>query len=66
MKALGWIITFVISIITVVVLELNKNTLLGWVLFGLAFAGIVVISRKCIGAWSWWRRGLFLWKGGIV
>ena len=58
MRVLGWIITILISIVTGAVLELNKNTLLGWLLFVLAFAGMVVISRKHMGGWSWWKKAL--------
>ena len=58
MRVLGWIITILISIVTGAVLELNKNTLLGWLLFVLAFAGMVVISRKHMGGWSRWKKAL--------
>ena len=58
MRVLGWIITILISIVTGAVLELNKNTLLGWLLFVLAFAGMVVISRKRMGGWRWWKKAL--------
>ena len=53
MKVPGWIITAAISILTAAVLELNKNTLPGWILFVIALAGMTVISRKYMGAWSW-------------
>ena len=46
MKVPGWIITAAISILTAVALELNKNTLLGWLLFVIALAGMAVISRN--------------------
>lgn len=49
MKAPGWIITITISILTCAVLELNKNTLLGWLLFVLALIGMAEISRKYMG-----------------
>ena len=43
MKAPGWIITIAISILTCAVLELNKNTILGWLLFVLALIGMAAI-----------------------
>ena len=58
MKVPGWIITAAISILTAAVLELNKNTLPGWILFVIALAGMTVISRKYMGAWSWWKKAL--------
>ena len=58
MKVPGWIITAAISILTAVALELNKNTLLGWLLSVIALAGMAVISRKYMGAWSWWKKAL--------
>ena len=58
MRVLGWIITILISIVTGAVLELNKNTLLGWLMFVLAFAGMVVISRKHMGGRRWWKKAL--------
>ena len=58
MRVLGWIITILISIVTGAVLELNKNTLLCWLLFVLAFAGMVAISRKRMGGWSRWKKAL--------
>ena len=61
MRVLGWIITILISIITGAVLELNKNTLLGWLLFVLAFAGMVAISRKHMGGWGFWLIWLYAW-----
>ena len=60
MRVLGWIITILISIVRGAVLELNKNTLLGWLLFVLAFAGMAVISRKCMGGWSRWKTALVI------
>ncbi len=58
MKIPGWSITILISILTAAVLELNKNTLLGWLLFALAFVGMVIIGSKYMGSWKWWKRGL--------
>ena len=58
MKALGWITTIAISIFTGAVLELNKNTLLGWFLFVLALAGMAAISRKYMGLWNRGRKAL--------
>lgn len=58
MKTPGWIFTILISILMAAVLELNKNTLLGWLLFALAFAGMVVIGRKFMRGWSWWKKAL--------
>ena len=58
MRVLGWIITILISIVTGAVLELNKNILLGWLLFVLAFAVIAIISKKFMGGWRWWKKAL--------
>ena len=58
MKIPGWIITILISILTAAVLELNKNTLLGWLLFAFAFVGMVITGCKYMRGWSWWKRGL--------
>lgn len=58
MKVPGWIITAAISILTAAVLELNKHTLPGWILFVIALAGMTVISRKYMGTWSWWKKAL--------
>ena len=58
MKAPGWIITIAISILMAAVLELNKNTLFGWLLLVIALAGMAVISRKYMGTWSWWKKAL--------
>ena len=58
MKVLGWVTTILISILMGAVLELNKNTLFGWLLFVLALAGMIVLSRKYMGSWKWWKKGL--------
>ena len=58
MKTPGWIFTILISILMAAVLELNKNTMLGWLLFALAFAGMAVIGRKFMRGWSWWKKAL--------
>ena len=58
MKIPGWIITILLSILTAAVLELNKNTLFGWLLFALAFVGMVITGCKYMGSWKWWKRGL--------
>ena len=58
MKAPGWIITIAISILTCAVLELNKNTILGWLLFVLALIGMAAISRMYMGSWSRWKKAL--------
>ena len=58
MNAPGWIITIIISLITCVVLELNKNTLAGWLLFAAAFAVMAMAGRRFMGSWSCWKKGL--------
>ena len=49
MTILGWTFTILISILMGAVLELNKNTLFGWLLFAIALAGMAVISVKYMG-----------------
>ena len=58
MNAPGWIITIIISLITCVVLELNKNTLAGWLLFAAALAAMAVAGRRYMISWSPWKKGL--------
>ena len=49
MTILGWTFTILISFLMGAVLELNKNTLFGWLLFAIALAGMAVISVKYMG-----------------
>ena len=58
MGIFGWIVTIFISLLTGAILELNKNTWPGWLLFVLALAGMVLLGRKYMGAWKWPLRGL--------
>jgi len=58
MTILGWTFTILISILMGAVLELNKNTLFGWLLFAIVLAGMAVISVKYMGSWKWWKKGL--------
>ncbi len=58
MHITGWIFTILISLLMPAVLELNKNTLAGWLLFAAAAAGMIFVIRKYMGHWAWWARGL--------
>lgn len=53
MGIFGWIVTIFISLLTGAVLELNKNTWPGWLLFVLALTGMVFLGRRFMGAWKW-------------
>lgn len=55
-----WIIMILISILMGAVLELNKNTLAGWLLFALIFAGMIFLGRKYMRSWKWWKKALCL------
>ncbi len=58
MKLTGWIFTVLISLLMCAFLELNHNTLIGWLLFLSAAAALVFCIRKYMGSWKWWQKGL--------
>ncbi len=46
MSIIGWIFTVLGSILMVFILELNKNTWIGWLLFVLALVFLIDLSKK--------------------
>ncbi len=60
MKKAGWIAAAVLSLLMAAILELNRNTWAGWLLFALAAAGLVFMGQKYMGTWKRWQRGLVL------
>ena len=58
MHIIGWIFTGLISLLGAAVLELNRNTLTGWLLLIIAAAGMIYAGMKPLRSVSWWGRGL--------
>lgn len=58
MKLIGWIFTVLISVLICAVLELNRNTIIGWLLFTVAASGMFFCIRKYMKNWKWWQKGL--------
>ncbi len=58
MHVIGWIFTILISCLMGAVLELNKNTWVGWLLFAAAIGVMIFLSGKFMTSWRWWARGL--------
>ncbi len=55
---LVWILTILISILMGAVLELNKNTLLGWMLFAAALIVMIILCRRYLSSGRWKRKTL--------
>ena len=58
MHIMGWIFTGLISLLAALVLELGKNTLMGWILFAVVLAGMIYACVKLLTGAPWWVRGL--------
>lgn len=57
MHIFGWIVTIMISILTGVFLELNKNTGIGFLLLIFALATMIMLGKRHMGTFRWWMRG---------
>ncbi len=58
MGILGWIAVVIISFLMGAILELNKNTWVGWLLFAAAAAAMVFIGIKYMPSRRWWMKVL--------
>lgn len=54
----GWVFVALISLLTGAVIELNRNTPVGWILFAAAVIGMIVIGIKFAASWSRGGRAL--------
>lgn len=67
-RTIGFIVSLVlISLIYLVLIELSKNTVPGWILAFTAIAGFIIIRKRLIGQDRYHGRiGVFCWLGFIA
>ena len=58
MGIVGRIFMILISILMAAVLELNKSTWIGWILFIIAAAGVFAAAGRYLKPRRWWKSGL--------
>ncbi len=58
MGKFGWFCTINFSLLMGALLELNKNTFFGWMLFGFVFTGMVILGHRYMAGWKFPARVL--------
>ena len=60
MKVFGWIAAVIVSVLMCLLLELNRNTFAGWLLFALVFVLLVMLIRSHILMNTWYERAFVI------
>ena len=60
MKVFGWIVTALVSLFVCALLQLNRNTFAGWLLFAMLLGTVVIFIRRGILMNAWYQRALVI------
>lgn len=60
MKVFGWIVTALVSLFVCALLQLNRNTFVGWLLFAMLLGTVVIFICRGILMNAWYQRALVI------